>query len=140
MKNILILIFLATGIFLSILLIVKLGGNNKKNVDNKTPKIENTAPSNSFTVYKKSGKEIATTTKPVKAYLDPLKAYERVIGEGDALVVLENNPNQSFLFTEETKAGMGIEKWWAMPAGNYLVYPKNKKEIIFYWSEEKPNF
>jgi len=41
MKNILIFIFWVIGIFLSILLIVKLSGDNKKNVDKKHPKTEN---------------------------------------------------------------------------------------------------
>jgi len=139
MKNILILISAIVVTSILCFFIIKLVNKNKK-TNPEIPTTENTIPSNESTFLKKSGKEVATTENPVRAYLDPLKTYVRVIGEGEALIVLENNQNQSIIADENTNAGIGIEKWWAMPAGIYLVYPRIKKEIIFYWSEEKPNF
>ncbi len=80
-----------------------------------------------------SGKEIATMNKPIRAYLDPLKNYIRIIGPGNAKCVLESNPSKFFIFDEKPGVNKHIKKWRTMSAGYYLIYPDGTDEIVFLW-------
>jgi len=91
-------------------------------------------PEKSTSFYSTSGKEVAIMDKPVKAYLDPLKSHTRIEGPGDAKFVLESDKTVSFICNEKPGTESGhIQDWWAMPAGNYLIYPVGVTKIVFSW-------
>jgi hypothetical protein len=86
------------------------------------------------TAYSTSGKGIAIMESPIKAYLDPLKTYTRIIGDGNAKYVLESDLSKFFICNEKPGTESGhIQTWWAMPAGNYLIYPEGIPKIVFSW-------
>ncbi len=81
-----------------------------------------------------SGKGKATMAMPIRAYLDPLKTHTLIITKGNARYVLESDPNVFFIANEKPwKVTQHMKQWWAMPAGNYLVYPDGVDEILFSW-------
>lgn len=85
-----------------------------------------------------SGQGYATMEKPIKAYLNPLRSHTVVLGAGHTKFVLVSDTNIFYFCAckkpDTTKTGK-IEEWWKMPAGNYLVYPNGKDEIMFSWQQ-----
>ncbi|MFA5095104.1 MAG: hypothetical protein WC447_00345 [Candidatus Paceibacterota bacterium] len=84
--------------------------------------------------FPKCGQGFATMDKPIKAYLNPLKSYTRILGGGEAKYVLSSDNTKFFICNE--KPGINsehIKEWWKMPAENYFVYPFGKDTIIFSW-------
>jgi amino acid transporter len=79
--------------------------------------------------YPKSGSETTTMEKPVTAYIDPMKAHTKGFG-GKLRFVLASDNSISFVSTGINKHD---KQWWAMPAGNYLVYPYGADRVLFEW-------
>lgn len=83
-----------------------------------------------------SGKGVATLATPVKAYLDPLKSHTTVWGKGHTKFVLASDPSVYFICACKKPDGGEAgdpSSWWAMPAGEYLVYPYGVEKIQFSW-------
>lgn len=112
-----------------ILLFSKSCGKDKNEKDTTT--VNSESPSQSYT-YPSVGKELATKEKPAKAFLDPINSDTRFYGDKEVIYVFEANPEIKFLCQEYSNEDE-LNKWCAMPVGNYLIYPKNKNSIVFEW-------
>ena len=128
-------LFVILIIFL-VFILPNLRGNNENNTESSSDKggskIENTT-----NCYPIEGKDVATDTKPIKAYLDPEKTTAKILGEGNAKFVFEQDPSKFFICDQKdgTYSKEKIAQWNMMPKGNYLVYADSVDKIIFSWHQ-----
>jgi formylglycine-generating enzyme required for sulfatase activity len=78
-----------------------------------------------------SGSGRATKEVGLKAYLDPRRTEGRL--SGPAKYVFADNPALSFDDKPGPMDAATAQRWWSMPAGNYIVYPRGVDEISFTW-------